>query len=475
MMKNRFLISILAFCGFVHGQEISQNENFDLGEINAKSNRYIDIPIKNPSPSKNYVLRIQHNPEITYRLSSDLILPDSSVNLRIQVNPRKTGKFNYQFYFHLSNQQKPIIYELTGVLTEALESTNYLTQCSDFNAVPVRSSNPKELTIITIDKETKERLSKSTVSLVHNGQPSGTWITGKLGLFKEKLPPGFFYFVVSHEGFLTKEAGVYVGPEISEITIPLSKDSKYHPPHSDDVETEITEQDIAQKLTKLDAEKKLNEQMLKEQLDTIAPKTVPELASISIDNFDESYFKDVNVIFVIDISSSMKNGEKMNLMKYSLNQLVSKLRPRDNMGMVTYANTADVFQTPTSGSNKESLKSSITSLKPSGMTAGGKGIKLGYKEVMKNYDPVKANMVIIITDGAFNKDSDDYQKTVKKYAKKGIVFSVVGIETREKDAKLLQEAAAFGNGRYVPIQKLVDAHSNLTEEIRIASFKGIIK
>ena len=107
------------------------------------------------------------------------------------------------------------------------------------------------------------------------------------------------------------------------------------------------------------------------------------------------------------------------------------------------------------------------------MTAGGKGIKLGYKEVMKNYDAHKTNMVIVITDGAFNKDSEDYQKTVQKYAKDGVVFSVVGIQTRERDAQLMQEAADFGNGRFVPIQKLADAHSNLTQEIRIASFKGL--
>ena len=63
----------------------------------------------------------------------------------------------------------------------------------------------------------------------------------------------------------------------------------------------------------------------------------------------------------------------------------------------------------------------------------------------------------------------------QKYAKNGVVFSVVGIQTRERDAKLMEEAAHFGNGRYVPIQKLTDAHSNLMQEIRIASFKGLKK
>ncbi len=80
-------------------------------------------------------------------------------------------------------------------------------------------------------------------------------------------------------------------------------------------------------------------------------------------------------------------------------------------------------------------------------------------------------MVIIITDGAFNKDSDDYQKTVRKYAKKGIIFSVVGIQAKEKDEIQMTEAAAFGAGRYVSIHQLSDAQDKLFREIRIASFK----
>lgn len=473
-MRILSIIGILLFCGFVHGQQAYSEDYLEYGEINAHSKRYIDLTIGNPKTQKVYILRVEHSPEVTYRLTSDLIAPDSSVQLRIQVNPTKKGDFNFVLKLHTSDQANPVIYRLTGNLTEELPSDHYLSKCPDFNAIPARSAQPNELTIITIDKETKELLSKSTVSIIHNGKPSGTWITGRLGLFKEKLPPGFFYFVVSKEGYLTKEAGVYVSSEISEITIPLSKNPAYDPP----VPTKVPEpepEEIAMQLPPEEAQEKLNEQMTNESVDTVTQKTIPELFSIPVDNFDASYFKDVNVVFVLDISSSMKMGEKMDLMKYSLNQLVSKLRPQDKMGLVTYANTAEVFQSPTSGDYKEELQQSISKLKPLGMTAGGKGIKLGYKEVMKNYDQDKTNMVIVITDGAFNKDSEDYQKTVQKYSKQGVIFSVVGIQTRERDAHLMEEAAHFGHGRFVPIQKLADAHSNLTQEIRIASFKGIKK
>lgn len=471
-MRIGFIIYLLTFCVYGFGQQSISDDVFDFGKIDAGSKRYVDLNIGNPKTQKIYVLRVEHSPEVTYRLTSDLILPDSSVHLRLQVNPKKTGNFNFIVKLHLSDQTNaPVVYQLKGNLTEELPGDGYLTQCPDFNAIPARSNKTSELEIITIDKETKERLSKTTVSIIHNGQPSGTWITGKLGLFREKLPPGFFYFIVSKEGYLTKEAGVYVGPEISEITIPLSKDPKYGQPVPTS-KPDIDSIDVAQELPKQEAQKKLDEQMTNENIDTIAAKIIPELASIPAENFDADYFRDVNVIFVLDVSSSMKMGEKMELLKYSLNQLVAKLRPQDKMGLVTYANTAEVFQVPTSGDQKAALQKSISDLKPLGMTAGGKGIKLGYKEMMKNYDPNKANMVIIITDGAFNKDSEDYQKTVQKYARQGVIFSVVGIQTREKDAALMKEAAEFGHGRFVPIQKLADAHTNLTQEIRIASFKA---
>ena len=473
-MRILAIVYVVLSCGFLHGQQSNSEDYLDYGAIDAQSKRYIDLNIGNPGNEKVYILRVEHSPEVTYRLTTDLIEPLSTVQLRIQVNPSQKGDFNYVLKLFMSDQVNPVIYRLTGTVTEELPDDNYLTKCPDFNAIPAGPNAPSELTIITIDKVTKEPLSKSIVSIIHNGQPSGTWITGKSGKFSEKLPPGFFYFVVSKEGYLSKEAGIYVGPEISEITIPLSQNPSYDPPVPTN-EPVPEPQETAQQLPPKEAQEKLNEQMANESVDTTTQKVMPELVAIPAENFDPSYFKDVNVVFVLDISSSMKMGEKMNLMKYSLNQLVSKLRPQDKMGLVTYANSAEVFQASTSGDHKDELQKSISNLKPIGMTAGGKGIKLGYKEVMKSYDPNKTNMVIVITDGAFNKDSEDYQKTVQKYAKEGVVFSVVGIQTREKDAHLMEEAAHFGNGRFVPIQKLADAHSNLMQEIRIASFKGAKK
>lgn len=466
MHKHVFISFFLLICIPAFSQW--QNEKVDLGELTENSKRFVDFKIHNPTKNKIYILRVNHNPETSYRLSSDLILPDSSIVLRTQVNPKKKGEFNYTFSVHLSNLSTPIEYTVTGNLISILSTNNSLTQCPDFNQSPINYANQeKKITIITVDKETGEKLGNSTVSIIHNGIPAGTWITGTSGAFKDKFPPGYFYFLVSHTNYLNKEDGIYVSPEISEITIPLIRST----PRTaiPELATQIPTDDGA-KLTDKVAKNELEKQLEKE-IDTTQNTPLPELASVPADNFSTEYFKNLNVIFVLDVSSSMKMTGKMDLLKYSLNQLVSKLRTDDIMGIVTYANTAQVFQAPVKGYEKEVLATAVSSLKPLGMTAGGKGIKLGYKQVLKNYSVDKANLVIIITDGAFNRDSDDYQKTVKKYAKKGITCSVVGILAKEKDAELMDEAAKFGKGRYIPIQKLADAHTGLVNEIRISTFK----
>lgn len=458
-----------AFFSFIFlslfAQTTLEKTTHDFGELSANADRYIDITFKTKSSKASYLLRIEQSPEVVYRINTDLIQPDSTYVLRFQVNPKQKGSFDYLVRIYFSDNPQAIELHLKGSIQSAPNlSDNYLTRCPDFSAVP---SGPQssELTIITVDKETGAPLSRSSVAIIRNGEPAGAWITGKKGSFKANIPFGFFYFLAAHDGYLKKEAGVYVGPEITEITIPLSKYPALQEPVA------IVEPPIEEP-TVLAPEEAV--EIIKEQTPTAdtVMQNYPELAKIPADDFSAELFNDVNVVFVLDISSSMKLGEKMDLMKYSLNQLVSHLRPSDRMGMVTYSDNAEVFQAPTLGSDKTQIQEAVSALKPKGMTAGGKGIKLGFKEVMRNFDPNKTNMVIVITDGAFNKDSDDYQKVVKKYAKKGIVFSVVGIQTKEKDAVMMTEAATFGHGRYVPIHVLADAQYNLLKEIRIASFKG---
>ena len=161
----------------------------------------------------------------------------------------------------------------------------------------------------------------------------------------------------------------------------------------------------------------------------------------------------------------------MELMKYSLIQLTSMLRPMDRITLVTYSSTAEVFMSSMTGADKAEIVAKVEELKAHGFTAGGTGIKLGYKQASKSFLNDGVNQVVIITDGAFNRNSDDYMKSVKKYAKKGIQFSVVGVKNKDVDKDKMIEAAEKGKGFYVPIQNLQDTQKNLRQAVRMLTYK----
>ena len=464
----RFVLFAFAFLSAIYSvaqSALSQNR-VDLGDIYSNTQRYVDVSIRNPGNSKIYVLRIEQSPNVVYKLSEEIIPANGSITLRVQVNPVSKGKFELGCNVFMSDRNEPLTLTIAGNVVELPKSTFTTTACPDFNSTP-KPNLPSSLTIITKDKETNELLSSSKVVIIRNGEPAGAWITGKKGSFDLSIPSGYFYFLATNEGYLDKEAGIYVGPDIREVIIPLRKNPDLVP---DKVVVEPVP-DTATALTIEQAEEIIEEHVA-EQVAKDSIQAHPALSDLSEKNFDEQFFKPLNIEFVIDVSSSMKQEDKMELMKYALNQLVAQLRPVDRMGIVTYSDNAQVFQVPTPCDRKEIILKAVSELEPKGLTAGGRGIKLGYRELMLNYNPDKTNLVIIITDGAFNKDSDDYQKVVKKYARKGVIFSVVGVQPRKNDEIKMTEAATFGNGRYVSIHQLTDAQSKLFQEIRLASFKG---
>ena len=152
-------------------------------------------------------------------------------------------------------------------------------------------------------------------------------------------------------------------------------------------------------------------------------------------------------------------------------QIVDILRKQDKISIVSYASETKV-ELPTSiGTEKEKIKKIVEGLKAGGLTAGGSGIKLGYIQTLNSYIQNGVNQIVVITDVAFNKNSDDYKNYIEKYKKKGINMTVVGILNNETDKKTMQKVAELGGGRYVEINKLSDAMNNLKQEIRFISFK----
>jgi len=456
-----------------NSQVVFDKTEHDFGSLESGDARYIDIFLKNKTNKEAYILSVDQPREVVYIQKKALMMPDSSNVIRFQINKKSEGRFNYEVKVFTSDKQTATIIKLTGKIESLTSNQNNFTACPSFGQEPA-SNNPLEftLTVRTIDKNTGERLSSSDVAIIQNGSPLGKWKTNSKGQFKIKIPLGISYFYGTHEGYFPAEKGAYVNFKRNLIILELEKKKELIPEKEPPIE--IIEEDTT---FIVDTEEQSEEvdisEMIEENdtIDEIQEEVPPSFAELDENDFSSTNFKPINVVFVIDVSSSMRQEDRIELLKYSLGKLVEMLRPQDKIGLVSYANEAQVLLKPTSGNEKEKINEIVKELKASGLTAGGKGIKIGYRQARKNFISDGANKVIVITDGAFNRSSGDYEKHIKRNLKKCVTLSVVGIKSNERSEANMREAAQLGKGRFVDIEKLADAQSKLKQEIRLTAFK----
>jgi len=469
-MRTLTLLFLVFLQTIAFGQVTFDKLKHDFGDLESYDERFVDIVLTNKGQKKEYVLSVKKPGEVNYIVNGKFMDKDSSVVIRFQVNPKVKGRFSYDVEVFVSDRGEAVKLKITGNLKDIVSNDlSGFTACPDFSSRPGgKNANNFQLTVITIDSETKNELSNSKVSFIQNGVPVWTKQTDKNGKIKEEAALGFSYFYASHEAYKPAELGAYVNFQRNVIVLELSKDPMYCPPPP---VTTPPIQPIIIEPTPPIAEIVIEEELLNEEVTAFIEEAPIEFSSLALDDFSAENFKPINVVFVLDVSSSMQQGDRIELMKYSMLQLMDMLRPSDKLGIVTFSSQSRVVLAPTACSDITSIQKEIENLKASGLTAGGEGIKLGYKEALKSFIPGGTNQIIVITDGAFNRNSDDYKKYVKKYKKKGINMSVVGIKIKEVDQVKMTEAAEVGGGRLVPIMKLADAQTNLKQEIRFAAFK----
>jgi len=456
-----FLILFSASCSFA---QITFNKvKHDFGDLEAYDFRFVDILLKNEGEKQEWLLSVKKPMEVVYLNSGQFIEKDSTLIVRLQVNPGKKGRFSYDVDIFTSDRAEATTIKLTGSIKEFDQNnTSAFTACPNFSDRPGgKDPNAFDLTVVTIDKDSRETLSESSVSMLQNGQMVWTKKTDRKGKIEEDATLGLSYFYATHEGYNPSEFGAYVNFQRNYIVLELDKNPEIEIPP---VDTTVIADNPPEIIIEIEAQPPTD-------TSTFIAEMPPSFEDLDDDDFTSDNFEPINVVFVLDISSSMKDADKMELMKYSLFQLTDMLRPQDKIGIVTYSSTTRVMLPPTSGGDKDAIKKQVEELEAAGFTAGGKGIKMGFAQAKKGKIEDGTNHVIIITDGAFNRDSDDYKRYVRKNRRKGINFSVVGIKNKERDQEEMMEAAELGGGHYVPIFGLADAQNNLKQEIRMLTFK----
>lgn len=180
-----------------------------------------------------------------------------------------------------------------------------------------------------------------------------------------------------------------------------------------------------------------------------------------------------NFVFLIDVSGSMSDANKLPLLKESMRILVKELRKEDKVSIVVYAGSAGVVLEPTSGEEKEKIMEAFDQLSAGGSTAGGEGIELAYKLAQQNFIKEGNNRVIIATDGDFNVGSSsdsDMEDLIEEKRKSGVFLTVLGYGMGNyKDSKM-EILADKGNGNYAYIDNIQEANRFLGKEFKGSMF-----
>lgn len=201
--------------------------NYDFGVLESYDDRFVDIKVTNLGPKKQYILSVKKSSEVTYIASSDRIGADSAMYIRFQVNPTKKGHFTYDIDVFTSDQSTATRIKLKGELNEVpSDNLSAFTACPDFSARPAGKNQKFDLTVITIDAESKQPLDESIVSLIQNGTPVWMNRTDKNGKISHEATLGFTYFFAVHDGYYPEELGAYINFNRHEVIIPMRRDPK---------------------------------------------------------------------------------------------------------------------------------------------------------------------------------------------------------------------------------------------------------
>ncbi len=173
-----------------------------------------------------------------------------------------------------------------------------------------------------------------------------------------------------------------------------------------------------------------------------------------------------NLVFLLDVSGSMNQPNKLPLLKTAMTKLVNNLNEQDRVAIAVYAGAAGLVLPSTPCSDKHKILESLDRLQAGGSTNGGAGIQLAYATAAANFIEGGVNRVILCTDGDFNigmTNQSELISMIEKKAKDNIFLTVLGFGMGNYKDSTLEKLADKGNGNYGYIDTENEAEKLLVE------------
>lgn len=175
-----------------------------------------------------------------------------------------------------------------------------------------------------------------------------------------------------------------------------------------------------------------------------------------------------NLVFLVDVSGSMADADKLPLLKSGMKLLADQLRDDDQVSIVVYAGAAGLVLEPTPGKDKEKIKAALDNLNAGGSTAGGEGLQLAYATAKQAMIAGGINRVILATDGDFNvgvTSIDQLKAMIEEARESDVSLTTLGFGEGNYNDALMEQVADVGNGNYGYVDSIKEAKRLLIDQL----------
>lgn len=180
-----------------------------------------------------------------------------------------------------------------------------------------------------------------------------------------------------------------------------------------------------------------------------------------------------NLVFLVDVSGSMSDNNKLPLLKRSLTMLLNELGPQDRVAIVAYAGAAGLVLPSTPANHRNTILNALNRLDAGGSTAGGEGIQLAYEVALQNRIEGGNNRVILATDGDFNvgvSSTDALVQVIEQKRRQDIYLTLCGFGMGNYKDGRMEQISNAGNGNYFYIDNEREAQKVFVTEMRANMF-----
>ena len=289
------------------------------------------------------------------------------------------------------------------------------------------------------------------------------------------LPAGKYRWRVQAEGYETQVVEKYVNRLQNEVNVYLERQEGHVIADIKHAETDSLRKEVFRRIldkeeqkeaviipdTTTEAKTEAKEQGRPKEP---SPDTEPRQDS---EYLPLSQYKKNNLVFLIDVSESMRLSGKFQLLRKALKSLIGSMRSVDQLAILTYSDSVELFMNIKANLDVNRAQKQIDDLFAHGKTNTTAGVEEAYRLTLEGLVADGNNQIFLTSDGDYSKE--DTEKTISYIRSKfgtGVKLSTIGVKTEKTNASKLKKLARYGQGKYLSIDDDASAESVLIREVK---------